>query len=192
MNKNILIIMSAIDWMVVAMLMQVSGIVMTLTLMSSGEITQQFIGSTNLFISIFSICFSILWKRFRLKIVDNYLLVVILGVIIDILVISSYFIIGIKFVLIYIYMNVLADMFMEVDSNVYWRIKVDVLKTTDNIDDINNIGNVFRNIANITSGMIATVFIISFTEAFWMYIIARFIDHFSMSFLIIKYKMFKK
>ena len=96
------------------------------------------------------------------------------------------------FVLIYIYMNVLADMFMEVDSNVYWRIKVDVLKTTDNIDDINNIGNVFRNIANITSGMIATVFIISFTEAFWMYIIARFIDHFSMSFLIIKYKMFKK
>lgn len=192
MNKNILIIMSAIDWMVVAMLMQVSGIVMTLTLMSSGEITQQFIGSTNLFISIFSICFSILWKRFRLKIVDNYLLVVILGVIIDILVISSYFIIGIKFVLIYIYMNVLADMFTEVDSNVYWRIKVDVLKTTDNIDDINNIGNVFRNIAIITSGMIATVFIISFTEAFWMYIIARFIDHFSMSFLIIKYKMFKK
>lgn len=192
MNKNILIIMSAIDWMVVAMLMQVSGVVMTLTLMSSGEITQQFIGSTNLFISIFSICFSILWKRFRLKIVDNYLLVVILGIIIDILVISSYFIIGIKFVLIYIYMNVLADMFMEVDSNVYWRIKVDVLKTTDNIDDINNIGNVFRNIANITSGIIATVFIISFTEAFWMYIIARFIDHFSMSFLIIKYKMFKK
>lgn len=192
MNKNILIIMSAIDWMVVAMLMQVSGIVMTLTLMSSGEITQQFIGSTNLFISIFSICFSILWKRFRLKIVDNYLLVVILGIIIDILVISSYFIIGIKFVLIYIYMNVLADMFMEVDSNVYWRIKVDILKTTDNIDDINNIGNVFRNIANITSGIIATVFIISFTEAFWMYIIARFIDHFSMSFLIIKYKMFKE
>lgn len=192
MNKNILIIMSAIDWMVVAMLMQVSGIVMTLTLMSSGEITQQFIGSTNLFISIFSISFSILWKKFRLKIVDNYLLIVILGAIVDILVISSYFIIGIKFVLIYIYMNVLADMFMEVDSNVYWRIKVDVLKTTDNIDDINNIGNVFRNIANITSGIIATVFIISFTEAFWMYIIARFIDHFSMSFLIIKYKMFKK
>ena len=38
MNKNILIIMSAIDWMVVAMLMQVSGIVMTLTLMSSGKL----------------------------------------------------------------------------------------------------------------------------------------------------------
>ena len=192
MNKNILIIMSAIDWMVVAMLMQVSGIVMTLTLMSSGEITQQFIGSTNLFVFIFSICFSILWKRFRLKIVDNYLLVVILGVIIDILVISSYFIIGIKFILMYIYMNVLADMFTEADSKVYWRIKVDVLKTTDNIDDINNIGNVFRNIAIITSGIITTVFIISFTEAFWMYIIARFIDHFSMSFLIIKYKMFKE
>ena len=133
-----------------------------------------------------------MWKRFRLKIVDNYLLVVILGVIIDILVISSYFIIGIKFILMYIYMNVLADMFTEADSKVYWRIKVDVLKTTDNIDDINNIGNVFRNIAIITSGIITTVFIISFTEVFWMYIIARFIDHFSMSFLIIKYKMFKE
>lgn len=192
MDKKILIVISAIEWMVVAMLMHVSGIVMTLTLMSSGEITQQFIGSTDLFISIFSISFSILWKKFRLKIVDNYLLVVILGIIIDILVISSYFIIGIKFVLIYIYMNVLADMFTEVDSKVYYRIKVDVLKTTDNIDDINNIGNIFRNIAIIISGIIATVFIINFTEAFWMYIIARFIDHFIMSFLIIKYKMFKK
>lgn len=192
MDKKILIVIAAIEWMVVAMLMHVSGIVMTLSLMSSGEITQQFIGSTDLFISIFSISFSILWKKFRLKIVDNYLLIVILGVIVDILVISSYFIIGIKFVLIYIYMNVLADMFMEVDSKVYYRIKVDVLKTTDNIDDINNIGNVFRNIAIIISGIIATVFIINFTEAFWMYIIARFIDHFIMSFLIIKYKMFKK
>lgn len=192
MDKKILIVITAIEWMVVAMLMHVSGIVMTLSLMSSGEITQQFIGSTDLFISIFSISFSILWKKFRLKIVDNYLLIVILGAIVDILVISSYFIIGIKFILIYIYMNVLADMFTEADSKVYWRIKVDVLKTTDNIDDINNIGNVFRNIAIITSGIITTVFIISFTEAFWMYIIARFIDHFIMSFLIIKYKMFKK
>lgn len=192
MDKKILIVITAIEWMVVAMLMHVSGIVMTLSLMSSGEITQQFIGSTDLFISIFSISFSILWKKFRLKIVDNYLLIVILGAIVDILVISSYFIIGIKFILIYIYMNVLADMFTEADSKVYWRIKVDVLKTTDNIDDINNIGNVFRNIAIITSGIITTVFIISFTEAFWMYIIARFIDHFIMSFLIIKYKMFKE